>query len=282
MATGQASPKRGKVIDIPANAPTIGTATDAATGGTVSVPFTAGSTATGGPVFKYTATSTPGSITATATTSPITVTGLTNGTSYTFTVAATNPSGNGPLSSASNSVSPSAPATVWNSIASASPSGTNTVTFSSIPSTYKNLHIRIYARDAYSGGVLTGGSAYIQCNGDTGSNYSNHQMYANGTSFTHGNQSGATYMRWDETVMLGSTANPHFGVGIFEISDYASTTKTKTGIGSFGVINNTTSANFEVGVCSGFWNSTSAITSLTISTDYNLVSGSLITLYGVN
>jgi len=144
------------------------------------------------------------------------------------------------------------------------------------------LHVRIYARDAYSGGVLGGAGVYIQCNGDTAANYANHQLYGNGTStLTHGNQSGATYMRLDEAVMLGSTAN-HFGVGMFEIFDYTSTTKNKTGIGSFGVHNSATSANFEVGICSGFWNSTSAITSLTISTDYNFVSGSLITLYGVN
>jgi len=33
MATGQASPKRGKVIDIPANAPTIGTPSTGGAGG---------------------------------------------------------------------------------------------------------------------------------------------------------------------------------------------------------------------------------------------------------
>lgn len=41
----------------------------------------------------YTVTSTPGNITATGSASPITVTGLTNGTSYTFTVKATNTAG---------------------------------------------------------------------------------------------------------------------------------------------------------------------------------------------
>lgn len=104
MASGQASPKVGKVIDIPANAPTIGTVTVGAT--TASVPFTAPSTDTGGPIFYYTAISSPGSITGTSTTSPVAVTGLTTGTSYTFTVAGTNATGNGPLSSTSNSVTP--------------------------------------------------------------------------------------------------------------------------------------------------------------------------------
>ena len=57
----------------------------------------------------YRVTSSPGGITATGSSSPITITGLTNGTAYTFTVAATNAIGYGPESSASNSVTPIAP-----------------------------------------------------------------------------------------------------------------------------------------------------------------------------
>ena len=44
--------------------------------------------------------------------SPVTVTGLTNGDAYTFTVTATNGVGTGPASASSNSVTPSAPASV--------------------------------------------------------------------------------------------------------------------------------------------------------------------------
>ena len=105
MATGQASPKAGKVVDIPNATITIGTA--AAAGGTgATVPFTVNASSTGGPVFYYTALSAPGSISTNGTTSPISVTGLTTGTAYTFTVRAANATGTGVESSASNSVTP--------------------------------------------------------------------------------------------------------------------------------------------------------------------------------
>jgi len=57
----------------------------------------------------YRVTSSPGGITATGSNSPIIVTGLNAGTSYTFTVAATNSTGYGPESTASNAVTPTSP-----------------------------------------------------------------------------------------------------------------------------------------------------------------------------
>ena len=65
----------------------------------------------GSAILSYTATSTPGSLTASASgpsATSVIVTGLTNGTSYTFTVHATNAIGNSPESAPSNAVTPSA------------------------------------------------------------------------------------------------------------------------------------------------------------------------------
>ena len=70
------------------------------------VTFKAPASDGGDPINSYTVTATPGGATAKGVTSPITIAGLSNGTSYTFTVRATNPEGTGPASSPSNAVTP--------------------------------------------------------------------------------------------------------------------------------------------------------------------------------
>lgn len=76
------------------------------------VSFTAPSDNGGSAITSFRVTSSPEGITATGSSSPITVTGLTNGTAYTFTVAAQNQLGFGPESTASSSVTPQANPTV--------------------------------------------------------------------------------------------------------------------------------------------------------------------------
>ena len=103
--TQQMQARGGDEWPTPPGAPTIGTATagDASATVTFTAPANLGIPAT---IIQYTVTSSPGGITATGTASPIIVTGLTNNTSYTFTVTATNATGTGLASDASNSVVP--------------------------------------------------------------------------------------------------------------------------------------------------------------------------------
>lgn len=72
--------------------------------GIVTVNFTAPTYTGGALITSYTVTSNPGNITATGTTSPIVVPGLTIGTSYTFSVVATNSKGSSAPSAASPAV----------------------------------------------------------------------------------------------------------------------------------------------------------------------------------
>jgi hypothetical protein len=156
-------------------APTIGTAT--ALDASATVAFTAGATG-GKAVSTYTATSSPGSITGSSATSPITVTGLTNGTAYTFTVTATNANGTSAASAASNSVTPAA-AGAWDSIATINGNGSaSSISFTSIPQTYKHLVIRYAVRRA-SG---QGGGLTMTYNSIGGANYDGHIAYSVGTS----------------------------------------------------------------------------------------------------
>lgn len=98
----------GAPADVTAvNATPVGAST-----GTVNLTFSAPADTGGRPVQSYTAVSSPGGITVTSgavvgsSTGSIQVTGLTIGTSYTFTVFATNGTGNGPASDPSNAVTP--------------------------------------------------------------------------------------------------------------------------------------------------------------------------------
>lgn len=84
-------------------APTIGTAALVSLGST-SVSFTAPSSDGGATITSYRAVSSPSGFFATGASSPITVSGLATGTTYTFTVRATNSAGTGPASAASNAV----------------------------------------------------------------------------------------------------------------------------------------------------------------------------------
>jgi hypothetical protein len=97
----------GTAANAAPDAPTIGTAS--AGNAQASVSFTAPVVDGGSTITSYTATSNPGSITGTlnqAGSGTINITGLSNGTTYTFTVTATNSVGTSAASAVSNSVTP--------------------------------------------------------------------------------------------------------------------------------------------------------------------------------
>ena len=145
--------------------------------------------------------------------------------------------------------------------------GTSTITFSSIPSTYKHLQIRM----SYNN--LTGlDNMKMQLNGSTNSTYW-HYLFGDGSSATAGastsNVIGIQFGRSD-TIQYAS---------ILDILDYTSTTKNKTMRMLLGVDNNGSG-----GIClsSNLYSTTSAISSIALSfTTYNFTPDSRISLYGI-
>lgn len=260
-------------------APTIGTAT----AGNASATVTYTANATGGKtVTTYTATSSPGSLTGTGS-SPITVSGLTNGTAYTFTVTATNANGTSSASAASNSVTPAVP-TSYESIATASGTGSsNTITFSSIPSTYKHLQIRFIAKT-----TSTTGSDFaldLRFNSDTATNYPWHQLWSDGTSVQAGGFAATTRIVLSSRIPDSYTSWANmFEVGVIDIIDYASTSKNKTVRANLGKnVNLTGAQDQEIKLVSGSWQSTSAVNSISLITSgtTNWTTSTQFALYGI-
>jgi len=249
------------IADVP-DAPTIGTAT----GGQAAATVTFTPATTGGTPTTYTATSSPGSITGTASSSPITVSGLTNGTAYTFTVTATNSTGTSAASSASNSVTPVSLGDMDPiAMVEVGSAGSSSITFSSIPQTYTNLQIRALAKND---GLA---SISIRFNGDSGSNYSWHRLYGNGTSAISGGSANA------QPQILGGVLDVQFGSTIIDILDYVNTSKYKTTRSLSGFDNN---GSGWVGLWSGNWMNTAAISSITI-TSGTISQYSQFALYGI-
>jgi hypothetical protein len=169
----------------------------------------------------------------------------------------------------------------YESIATVTASGGQTsLTFSSIPSTYKHLEIRGIARDTLTidGGV----GVKIQFNGDTGSNYVRHNLRGDGGNAVAGANTGFDNIAFVGGSIGDSSTSNAFGASIISIVDYASTSKNKTVRGFSGSEANTSSANFYVVLNSGLWLNTAAITSITlIAGQASYAAGSTFALYGI-
>ena len=153
--------------------------------------------------------------------------------------------------------------------------GATSVTFSSIPSTYKHLQIRAITRD--NGGVYN--TYKVTYNGDTGSNYSVHAMYGQNINtvdqFGNSNQTGMVVY-----ATPGAVGSGIFGAQIIDVLEYANTNIYKTQR-SLGGVNENNDTNL-LAVMSGSWRSTSAVSSITITaTGATFQEYSHFALYGI-
>jgi hypothetical protein len=163
--------------------------------------------------------------------------------------------------------------TSYESIATITPyTTTSTVVFSSIPSTYKHLQIRWFARGSSLAGL------YWTFNGDNGANYARHRISADGSSAS---VSGLASQNQIYTVASWGIPNATstFAGGVYDILDYQNTDKYKTMRGLAGQDSN---GSGGVEFVSGLWMNTTAINSITISPNTGTIqANSHWALYGI-
>jgi hypothetical protein len=175
---------------------------------------------------------------------------------------------------------PPIPPTAYESISTVTvgAGGAADVTFSSIPSTYTHLQIRILAKTAFTSSNQDG--LNVQYNGVTGSSYNYHYLGGNGSAtYSGGNASAQTFMQSISVAGTSSNANV-FGVGIIDILDYANTNKYKVQRALGGIDNN---GSGVVEMWSGLYLSTNAISSIKLYSfnGSNISQYSSFALYGI-
>ena len=163
--------------------------------------------------------------------------------------------------------------TSFESIASATPSAVNGVTFSSIPATYQHLQLRISVRSPSGNPSLA-----MTFNSDSSALYTAHTLNSNGdVNITSSNSTSRTSMplAFGQGMLTG-----YQNVAIVDIFDYASTVKLKSVRSLYGA-KDTTSGQTELHAM--MYRSLSAISSITIilTGGANYSSNSTISLYGI-
>ena len=155
-----------------------------------------------------------------------------------------------------------------------------TITFSSIPATYKHLQIRYIARDTGSG--VGSVAVTVHLNSDSGSNYAYHQLIGDGSAVTANGTATTTGYQISRAAVAGGALATTYSAGIIDIHDYSSSTKNKTMRSITGDDTNSASGYWGVNLSSGLWMSTSAVNTVTLSLGANsFTTASTFALYGM-
>lgn len=155
------------------------------------------------------------------------------------------------------------PAT-YEPIATSTLGSASTFDFTSIPSTYTDLVVIV-------NGKQSNALCYVRLNNDTGSNYSNINMYAQGGSGYGPDKNANT------TSFYSGFVNTNYSVNIWNIFNYANTTTYKEMLCKGG-------NDGQLGVDVGTWRSTAAVNRVTIGVlagTGNFDTGSTATIYGI-
>jgi hypothetical protein len=145
-------------------------------------------------------------------------------------------------------------------------STTQSVTFSSIPSTYTDLVLITSTKVASGQDNVT-----FRVNSDTGTNYSYTRVFGNGTSALSDRSSNSTQG------FVGNESNANFTTQITHFMNYANTTTYKT------VLSRSNATDTEVTAWVNLWRNTNAINTILVRSagGGGFVSGSTFSLYGI-
>lgn len=157
--------------------------------------------------------------------------------------------------------------------------GQSTISFTVIPSTYKHLQIRGIIKDTTTS-FGAGLQATMRFNSDaTSGNYADHWLRGNGSVAAAGSDTVSMTQMYIPYYTGSSSAANMFGGCVIDILDYANTSKYKTVRAlSGGDLN----GSGQLGLTSGLWQSTSAITSITLYPNVTAFAEfSQLALYGI-
>jgi hypothetical protein len=144
-----------------------------------------------------------------------------------------------------------------------SSAGASSISFTSIPSTYQHLQLRLLLRGDSSAGF--GNAVLMRFNGSSTGIYAYHTIQTIDASTVYAdydfNRTNIVAMRMPSSFFASNI----FAGGVIDILDYANTNKFKTTrtLGSFDSNGGTCTVNLS----SGLWRSTAAINEITFTDD---------------
>jgi hypothetical protein len=168
----------------------------------------------------------------------------------------------------------------YESIATATGTGSSgTITFSSIPSTYKHLQIRYIAKDSNAADGQV--SLTMIFNSDTGANYAYHELRGTGTTAFGDGAASQNNISLRSSCFRETSSTQTMGVAILDLQNYSNTSQNKTIRYFSGVDTNNGAAGQRISLGSGLWINTNAITTISITTVTNFSTSSVFSLYGI-
>jgi hypothetical protein len=159
--------------------------------------------------------------------------------------------------------------------------GVSTITFAGLPTggQYQHLQIRAILKTVVN--ANSDGSGIWRVNGDSGANYSYHELKGNGSSASSAGAASLSSFTLGFQTGSSGTAGNAFAAYIFDILDYAATNKNKTVRHLDGYDLNGTEGSIWL-QSNAWYNATSPINSITFSnTTNNFAQYSQISVYGI-